>query len=375
MSKDTYKYLQENSLKSIFERLKFDYHNHDPLRIVIFGYFGMRNIGDDAILETEINELRELNYTSSIYAPSRYPEVVRKQFGIKSSRFGNFPKLIRELFRANLFIFGGGGLFCSTNSSSYMLQFSDFMFTVYKTLFFLIIPKLLGKTVIVYGVGYYNNQNWLNKSINLLGLSFADYISVRDTHSFTSLRKTLKNKKVYLHKDVAFSLAKKTSNKIDLEKFKIKKNNKNIAISLIPFSDEVKFMTVFDSLIELIKTSDKKTHFYFLPYFTNPDAHNDLNIAHKMAEILGSQNLFTIVDPSIGPKGYLELFSHMQGAVCMRFHAQVFAYIKGVPMLGISYDKKCESFLNDTGTDYINLRTTTNDNVKASLEKFIVKYA
>ena len=49
----------------------------------------------------------------------------------------------------------------------------------------------------------------------------------------------------------------------------------------------------------------------------------------------------------------------MDYVIAMRFHAAVFAYRNGINFTGISYDKKCASFLKSVGKEPVEIRDVT----------------
>jgi len=372
--KTEYKNLPVSNLSEVIKS-KYnlnEFIDKTSLTITIFGFFGMRNIGDDAILTTEIQQLRQLSIPLHIYVPSRYPENVKK-FNVIGFRFGNIPMLIQVLLKSDVIIVGGGGLFCNPwKNLSRKVLFTDLMFTIYKTFFFLVLPKILRKVLVIYGIGYYSNQNPLSIKLTSYGLKHADYISVRDRHSYEFLKKILHPKQVHFFKDVAFSL--QTNKKMDknlIGNLNLNENNRikrlKIGISLIIINDKKALENILQAISLLIMKYSKQTDFYLFPFYVNPEEENDLTIINSLkGKIIDLSNIF-IINNDLGPKIFFDLFKHLDAAICMRFHAQVFAYIQKVPFLGISYDKKCESFLKDINNEFLDI---TNINFKSINTKY-----
>lgn len=64
---------------------------------------------------------------------------------------------------------------------------------------------------------------------------------------------------------------------------------------------------------------------------------SDLDIGWELAERAGGQLEVTVLEHELGVDGILHLFDGLDVAVAMRFHANVFAFARGLPVLGIDY--------------------------------------
>ena len=316
----------------------------------------MKNIGDDAILFAEITQLQKLKIPLTIFVPSRYPENVTQSFPAESFRFGDFSRLISALFLSDLIIIGGGGLFCHPGKNiSKKKIFTDFLFTLYKIFFFILLPKILQKKVIAFGIGYYRNQSPMAIRVTSFALQFIDYISVRDRHSYNFLQQLLPKKEIQFLKDVVFTLEEKgnMSNSKLVKDDKVKK----IGISLAHIADSSKLHQIIASLSDIINNASDKYHFYYFPFNTQ-EGNNDHTVGQILQEQLKQKHNFTMLDDYLGPQVFLCFFKELDAAVCMRFHSQVFAHMQHIPFIGISYDKKCSSFLDDIDATYCDINQT-----------------
>ena len=111
-------------------------------KILISGYYGFDNSGDDAILKAIVKDLKENNSSIEITAFSNNPTFTEKIYDINAvNRFG-----IRDVFRAikncDLFISGGGSLLQDVTSTRSLLYYIALMK----------IAKLFNKPVMVYAL-------------------------------------------------------------------------------------------------------------------------------------------------------------------------------------------------------------------------------
>lgn len=340
------------------------YSKNNPLVVTIFGYFGMKNIGDDALLLTEIKHLRALKVPVEIHVPSRFPEVLLKQYDIISFRFGNLPKLISALLKSKIVVVGGGGLFCNPwKNVPFKTLLLDSLFTCYKTFFFLILPKLLGKTVLVVGVGYYSNQRAMAIKLTSTALLFVDYISVRDRHSYEFLRKLLPRKNINFYQDIVFSLTPESTLRYD-KKFGVHNHTSimNVAVSLVNIEDIKAMDKILTLVTDIINSSDSNTMFYYFPFYNNQNDKNDALLFTMIQSRLNEKSKIKLIPYDAGAEGFLQIYGKMQAAISMRFHAIVFGSIQKVKTYGISYDKKCESLLRDLNMPYATIADFNNEN-------------
>src|SRR5690554_5843293 len=79
-------------------------------KIIIAGYYGFDNIGDEAILMSMVKAFKSINKEIEILVLSNNPEKTSKEYKVKSINRNNLVAFIKELKNCNLFISGGGSL-------------------------------------------------------------------------------------------------------------------------------------------------------------------------------------------------------------------------------------------------------------------------
>ncbi len=93
------------------------------MKILISGYYGFGNLGDELILSSIILQLRERYGQPAITVLSQNPEDTMSTHGIKAvSRWNPFV-VIREIWRNDVFLLGGGGLLQNATSSRSLLYY------------------------------------------------------------------------------------------------------------------------------------------------------------------------------------------------------------------------------------------------------------
>jgi len=76
----------------------------------IFGYYGFRNTGDEAILQTIINQIRKAIPKAEITALTYKAKETSERFGINAISRNDFRELIRAIGSSDAVISGGGSI-------------------------------------------------------------------------------------------------------------------------------------------------------------------------------------------------------------------------------------------------------------------------
>lgn len=98
------------------------------LHIVIFGYFGCDNLGDETNLRELVVFLREIQPGIGITVISALPEATARKLGVESIAKYNWTKIAAAFQRADLLIGGGGSLFQDRSSLRSLLYYAGLIF-------------------------------------------------------------------------------------------------------------------------------------------------------------------------------------------------------------------------------------------------------
>ena len=85
--------------------------------IIISGYYGLGNSGDEALLKSIVEDIRSINPDITITALSGNAKLTKELYGIKTISRTNPFSIIREFKSAKLLLSGGGTLIQDATST------------------------------------------------------------------------------------------------------------------------------------------------------------------------------------------------------------------------------------------------------------------
>jgi polysaccharide pyruvyl transferase CsaB len=287
------------------------------MKIAISGYYGFGNTGDEAILEAIKAGLAET-----------HPDAQISILGA-ADRFN-----LKMIADCDVLLSGGGGLLQDKTSTRSFWYY----------IFIILTAKLLSKKVYVFAQGIGPIKKWYDRLLLKLIMNMVDLITVRDIDSFNYLKSLkLKNPKIVETADPTFILipevgpnAKKL---LQLEGVQInKKPIIGVAVRKIGENNPDK-MILAQALDELaVKT---KAQIIFIPFQFPQDAEASREIMKMMKEKA------VLIFRECRPREIMGLISFMDLMIGMRLHSLIFAVNCAVPAVGLSYDPKVQSFMEE----------------------------
>ncbi|MBR2895458.1 MAG: polysaccharide pyruvyl transferase family protein, partial [Oscillospiraceae bacterium] len=141
--------------------------------ILISGYYGFNNIGDESILRTVIDNLREKLGEIDITVLSQNPAQTSEKYGVKSAARMSLPEIWKAVKGCDLLLSGGGSLLQDATSGRSILYY----------LFILRLAQLMGKKTFIYSQGIGPITSRQNRRFTAHVLRRTSGIVVRDSKS------------------------------------------------------------------------------------------------------------------------------------------------------------------------------------------------
>lgn len=326
-------------------------------KIIISGYYGFRNSGDEAVLQSILNALRKQSEAAGITLTpvvlSIDPEWTTATYGVESVHRMKLGEVRKAISDSAGLISGGGSLLQDVTSS--------------KTIpYYLAIIKLaqwMGKPTFIYaqGIGPVNRKLFhpLIKSV----FRKCAYVSVRDEQSRLLLQSMgLDKGKIDVVPDPVMGLT--LPEDVRTETYGPSSGNAHVHDSDIsnlltaPYTVgiSVRFWEQsrkeLDALAEgLLKASaELPLHLRFLPFHHSADNEASRYVMQKLGQGVEKHGgTVSICEDALHPLQMLREVGQCQALIGMRLHSLIYAAVRRVPLMGVSYDPKIDHFLKRIG--------------------------
>lgn len=357
-----YEYAKTNFSKNSLKNKHLEIYNDVLFRqkeenklfdVVLSGYYGFNNSGDEAILSAIIDNLRKQQNDIKIIVLSKRPADTIKKHKVYAVNRINFIKIQSILKRSRVFINGGGSLIQDITSTHSLVYYTMLMH----------VAKKLGLKIMLYanGIGPITKPSNINRAKN--ALKICDYITLREPESFLELEKlSINTDKVSLSSDPTLAI-----NKIDedsiyaiLKSEGIDMSKKYFALSFRQWKyNDVNFIEKVSVAIDNIKTKYNLNPLFIPMQYPNDQIISNEIISKCKCECRILKNEYNVEE-------LLGIVSKMDLVISMRLHTLIYAVSVGIPILGIVYDPKIKSFMDYIHQDkYID---TNNIDVKLIMD-------
>ncbi|HEX2951584.1 MAG TPA: polysaccharide pyruvyl transferase CsaB, partial [Armatimonadota bacterium] len=300
-------------------------------QILLSGYYGFNNIGDEAVLGGLLAGFRaELPDVTPVVL-SADPEFTRQLHGVDAVPRMSRAVLQAELQRTALLISGGGSLLQDVTSFRSPLYYLWVLWEAQRAN----VPTMM----CAQGVGPLNNP--VTRLATRMVLNRMKMATVRDAVSADFLH-TLGVEKppIEVTADPSFLLTPDASTRLnEWWSTHIPANRPVIGVALRHWAAgkaEEKYTAIADALAAVAEQTNALILFIPMQF----DA--DTAISEEMAGWTPAEN--RVLDMKLTPREMLALVERCDFLVAMRLHALIFAVHRGTPAFGISYDPKVRDF-------------------------------
>lgn len=314
--------------------------------IVVSGYYGFGNLGDEAILEQVITELLRVAPSEDICVLSANPKATTQAFEIPAADRADFLGLVRKLANARLLVSGGGGLFQDTRSPGSVAFYGAHI----------ALAKALGARAVVYAQGVGPLTSPAGRLLTKQSLKLCDAISVRDRQSQELLESW--GLKSELTADPVWNLkpsppAPATQAAVAALSPGRDADHPLVGLSIRPSSNfsERHNNSLLQALAAGLPTGAR---LLLLPLQATQD---EPVLRHFLAgwQALGRQGAILKTKELSRPSQWIAILAQLDFLVSMRLHALIMALGTGVPSVGIAYDPKVSKLLTEFEQPILNL--------------------
>lgn len=312
-----------------------------PKKIVISGYYGFRNSGDEAVLQSILIALQKQSQALGISIEpivlSIDPEWTSATYGVKSVHRMKLVEVRQAIYESAGLISGGGSLLQDVTGSKSIPYY----------LGIIKLAQWMGRPTFIYaqGIGPVNRKLFhpLIKSV----FRKCTYISVRDEQSRELLLSMgLEQKKVEVVPDPVMGLSLPEDTDATTQASELPNSLPVIGISVRFWEQDRREL---EALAQgLIKANrEVPLHLRFLPFHTPSDNETSRYVMDKLkGSIIEHGGQVSICEDAIHPQHMLREVGQCEVLIGMRLHSLIYAAGRRVPLIGISYDPKIDHFLD-----------------------------
>lgn len=327
-------------------------------KIVISGYYGFHNNGDEAILYAMLQALGNMIPGLEVTVLSREPDYTRREFNVRAISRNNPWQVFKALLGADMLISGGGGLLQDVTSPRSIVYYLGVMS----------MAMLAGKPVFCYAQGIGPVRTALGRRLVRLVVNHVKGITVRDPDSKDELAVMGVNRP--LTQVTADPVLGLQPSRIDKQK------GRDILLSL---GLEVGAPVAGISVISwkglrhykeaVAKAADDLVAAGWQVLLVPMHNPADIEPCREVAAMMRKKPF--ILDTGIEYKEMLSLAANLDLAVGMRLHFLIFGAVSGVPLIGISYDPKVDRFLQSVGLPALYVEDLDHDALSHRIKQVI----
>jgi polysaccharide pyruvyl transferase CsaB len=301
-------------------------------RIVISGYYGFNNSGDEAVLLSILQALQSESTKQGIAIEpivlSIDPEWTRQTYGVQAVHRMKLGEVFKALRQSDGLISGGGSLLQDITSAM----------TIPYYLGILKLAQWMRKPTFIYAQGIGPVRRSAFHPFIRQAFRKCRYVSVRDIESAQLLQHMgLSRANIEVVPDPVMGFPLGNAHE---EPQAIIKTRPVLGISVRYWNEDRSELIQLTKALQLIR--DKlDVEIRFLPFHLP----SDIEASKDVIRAMESQEHVSIKTEAVHPQQMLVEVSKCDLLIGMRLHSLIYAASQQIPMIGISYDPKIDQFL------------------------------
>jgi len=317
-------------------------------KVVIMGWYGNGNVGDEMILQCMLEDLRKVLPNASFTVISDDPADTSRSHGVRSlARGGTTVQRVRRavaIMQSDLFILGGGSLLKRHGASDS---------SVLTWLGPLHLAHRMGVRAMTYAIGVSGEWSPSGRELVSRMLGEADAVCVRDQAS-NEILKGLGFGKGIVTADPAILLGDALPDGV---RTPVLGGHPRISVFLRHWYvyenrilDEPAWKRFEQGLAASLDflVRERSAHIAFVPMRTKT-GDDDRIVAQEVAQMMSSKADAETVNGPVTTADVVRIIGESDLVIGMRLHSLIVAALSGVASIAIDYDEKVRGFENDLG--------------------------
>lgn len=307
--------------------------------IVLCGFYGFGNTGDDSLLIESIKRCGREYGNARVSALTHNGKHDTERFGIRCVPRGSAFAVASEIRHAELLVFGGGTLLQERTSRRSLLYYIGI----------LRYAQRMGVRCELWGNGLGIPRGKRSGRLLAKTLGMCAYVGLRDVSSVELAYRlcrefSVKAPPIYYEKDLALSSASSNLPRLNflMRRYGMESNKGGFAV--IAVSGRAKRYSVRLLSDRLLRLRKEGKGLLFIPMFPK----EDIKLTRCLAKKYGGE-----VAEALSGRDMVGIMSKSSEVIGMRLHSLVFAFCAGVQFYGLGEDEKIESFCRENGGIYL----------------------
>jgi polysaccharide pyruvyl transferase CsaB len=347
-----------------------------PFRVGISGSYGGLNLGDEAILESIIAQLRQGGKPVEITVFSRDAEDTLRRHRVERAvpvRRLSRAEVLPQVERLDLLILGGGGILFDAEAKIYLREVR--------------LAREKGVPVMTYAIGAGPLKDPAAQELVRETLSEIDVVTVRELRARKLLEEIGIHREILVTADPALLLQPAPLPPEALKREGLDRVDRLIGMSVrepgaaAPDLDERVYHSLLANAADFM-VDRFNAHVLLVPM--EPRAKDVRHCHAVIAQMLRAPRA-TVLKGDYSSGEMLTLMGHLAFAVGMRLHFLIFAALQGVPFVALPYASKVAGFLEQLGLvapplqevnagrliAYIDQSWDRRDDLKEQIQRFL----
>ena len=297
------------------------------MNVVLTGYFGFDNAGDEAILTAVIHLLREQDRTVSITVLSNQPDKTARQHSVTAVNRWSLRPVAGALRKADVLISGGGSLFQDQTGVKSPVYYGGTI----------LLARLLRTKVMVYAQGIGPLTGKIGRALTAFAVNRASVVTVRDEASKALLSDLGVKKAIDVIPDPVMGHPYDDGQALPDGV----PEGEYVAVSI---RDWPKAVDLEERLIQMLSHPLREgRQLVFLPMHEGEDDRFSRAIMDILKEKGYGDQLY-LLGGDLPTEEKIRVTAQADFVIGMRLHALIFAALTETPFLSVSYDPKIDAF-------------------------------
>ncbi|MCJ7708294.1 MAG: polysaccharide pyruvyl transferase family protein, partial [Anaerolineales bacterium] len=321
-----------------------------PDRVLIAGYYGRRNAGDEAILAGMLADLRQACPGAAFTVVSGDPDVTRQLHGVDVVSWADLAGLVEAVRRSSLVIVGGGGLFHDYWGVDPAAVLTERQAGIGQYAAPIVLAQM-GKPSLLYAVGVGPLRTPEGRALTRDVFAAADAVTVRDAGSRAVLADVgCDAARVEIVPDPAFHLPR--GDDVAVEGALRNLPRPVLGVALRPWAFGVdpeawqgEVAAALDAHLRL-----RGGTALFVPLQDGEhEVEDDVAVSRAVMARMACGGRAALAPSQLDPLQRFRLLGRCDRVLAMRLHGVVAALRGGAPVVALAYDPKVEPLMDAAG--------------------------